>query len=86
MVINFAALGIGGFLMDKGPSSAWYANPGSSSMDTSRLGFWCSMDDHYDLFFNLYGLCMEICSITKYPADIIFIAMGFKCHVESHFF
>jgi len=26
MVINFAALGIGGFLMDKGPSSAWYQN------------------------------------------------------------
>ncbi|MCF8369691.1 MAG: tryptophan-rich sensory protein [Bacteroidales bacterium] len=26
LVLNFGALGIGGFLMDKGPSSEWYQN------------------------------------------------------------
>lgn len=57
LILNFAALGIGGFLMGEGPMSNWYQSINQAPW-TPPVGFWICMDNNYDMLFFLYELCM----------------------------
>ena len=55
-------------------------------MDATRLGFWCSLDLNYGLFFLLHGLFVEICKWDKSSLMVVRRSIYPECHLESGVF
>lgn len=52
-------------------------------MDTSGLGFRCSLDIHHDLLFDLFGFALAQNGKQKSAFGHVFFAIYFECAVES---
>ncbi len=51
-------------------------------MDTTRMGFWRSMDYHHDLLFGIYDLFMDQHFQSQYPYCTFYLSVDIECCLE----